>query len=410
MTIGADMPLRSPFDALVRDKGKDRGNDQEMPKSNDVLDFKTIVKIALPKLKLDTDDAADSAASSDVDKAAEPDKDRSSATASVQNVFGQTILAFEQLLQRQEHRQGSQEPVADAELTQEQTGAMSAPSETVLAAIDQGVEYDAPLPHTKPEKPVQATTKPMPREATPDLSVKQEKAQSLPAPVPTQGAANDAAAAEAEAPDPRSIAKVAVEQSAPIANASVSTPPVPLQAEVKLAATPAPATPQLTTHLKVQDVQILSDRTTGAARTLVIQLQPIELGTVTARLRLTSEGMHIQLTAESRAMADHLAKDHDTLGKALQRAGIGDDASSITISVVDRSSTSANTQTGQQNPSGQEQQAGSRANGQGHSAFQGTPGDRSTNQQSFGDILPDEREEKLARTGIDSNLSRGLVV
>jgi flagellar hook-length control protein FliK len=279
----------------------------------------------------------------------------------------------------------------------------------VLTAIDQSVEYAAPLPDTKPEKPVQATTKPMPREATPDLSVKQEKTRSQPAPVPTQGAANDAAAIEVEAPDPRSIAKVAVEQSAPMANASVSTPPVPLQGEVKLAATPAPASP-LTTHPKVQDVQILSDRTTGAARTLVIQLQPIELGTVTARLRLTSEGMHIQLTAENRAIADHLAKDHDTLGTALQRAGIGDDASSITISVVDRSSTSPNTQAGQQNPSGQDQQAGSRANGQGHSAFQGTPGDRSTKQQSFGDILPDEREEKLARPAIDSNLSRGLVV
>ena len=81
----------------------------------------------------------------------------------------------------------------------------------------------------------------------------------------------------------------------------------------------------------------------GAARTLVVQLQPIELGTVTARLRLTPEGMHIQLMAENQAMAEHLAKDHDMLGKALQRAGVADDASSVTISVIDRSSAASST-------------------------------------------------------------------
>ena len=117
-----------------------------------------------------------------------------------------------------------------------------------------------------------------------------------------------------------------------------------------------------------------------AARTLVVQLQPIELGTVTARLRLTPEGMHIQLTAENTAMAEHLAKDHDVLGKALQRAGVADDASLVTISVIDRSGAASNTQTGQQNLSAQEQQSGARGNGQGHSGFQGTPGDRSGNQ------------------------------
>ena len=53
------MPLRSQFEALVRDTGKGgRANDEKMPKEDSALDFKTMVKVALPKLKLDIDDAA----------------------------------------------------------------------------------------------------------------------------------------------------------------------------------------------------------------------------------------------------------------------------------------------------------------------------------------------------------------
>jgi len=408
MTIGADMPLRSPFDALVRVTGKDRGNDQKMPKGNDgAADFKTMVKVALPKLKLDTDDAVQDEVSTDADEAVAPDKDKSSATASPQGVFGQTILAFEQLLQRQRQDQGNEAPATDKALTLEETS--TTPAETVLAAVDKEGEQDAALPGGKIEKPAEAMTKPISRQAAPDPVVKPEGTKSQVAPVPAQAPVSDAVAAEA--PRAKSNVTDAAEQQAmPAASATASAPAIPVQAEAKLAATPTLVRPQPTTRPQVTDVQILSDRTSAAARTLVIQLQPIELGTVMARLRLTSEGMHIQLTAENRAMAEHLAKDHDALGKALQRAGVADDASSVTISVIDRSSASSNTPAGQQNLSGQEQQAGARANGQGNSGFQGTPGDRSTSQQTFGGSTPDELEEKLAKPGVENNLSRGLVV
>ncbi len=184
-----------------------------------------------------------------------------------------------------------------------------------------------------------------------------------------------------------------------------------MQAEAKLSATTATdVAPVQTTRPPVTDVQILSDRSNAGSRTLVIQLQPIELGTVTARMRLTPEGMHIQLMAENPAMAEHLAKDHDMLSKALQRAGVADDASSVTISVIDRSSASSSSQTGQQNLSGQDQQTGARASGQGQSGFQGTPGDRSGNKQPFGEIRSDESMEKAANPGIEPSSSRGLVV
>lgn len=401
------MPPRSQFDAFVRDAGKgDRAKDQKMPKDKDsAMDFKTMVKVALPKLKLDADDAVRDEASAEVDEVVESDKDKSSATASVQGVFGQTILAFEQLLERQRQDQGNQAPIPDKVPASEEAGPMTASAEIVLATLDEVGEQEATLPGDNADKPVDAMTKPMPRQTAPDPAVKPEEAKSEPAPVPAQAPVGDAVTAET--PKSRSGSKAAVEQPAtPVVSATASAPSVPAQAEAKLAATPAPVTPAPTGRQQVTDVQVLSDRSSGAARTLVIQLQPIEFGTVTARLRLTSEGMHIQLTAENRAMAEHLAKDHDALGKALQRAGVGDDASSVTISVIDRSSASPNTPTGQQNLSGQEQQAGARANSQGHPGFQ----DRSTSQQPFGDILPDEREEKLAMPGVEDKLSRGLVV
>ena len=134
----------------------------------------------------------------------------------------------------------------------------------------------------------------------------------------------------------------------------------------------------------------------------MIQLQPVELGTVTARLRLTGEGMHIQLMAESRAAAEHLARDHEALGKALQHAGVADDASAVTISVIDRSGAVASTQPGQQAMAG--------GRGQANTGSQGTQGDRSSGQQHFGDSRPDESDDKTAKAMADRTVSRGLVV
>jgi chemotaxis protein MotD len=406
MTIGADMPLKSQFEALVRDTGKgSRANDEKMPKQERALDFKTMVKVALPKLKPDRDGASDEEMPAKVDETGEPDQIKLS-TVSVQGVFGQTILALEQLLERQRDDQGDQAAAPIKIPESEDAESIIPAAKTVQATVDKVKGQEAPFPDDRTATPAQARTKPMPQPDLPDVEPAPQAVKSRPAPAPVS--VGDAVA---QVPEARNGKGATLEQSAaPVMNTSATTPPVSAQAETRLATVPVAVTPQPASRPQVTAVQILSDRTTGAARTLVVQLQPIELGTVTARLRLTPEGMHIQLTAETKAMAEHLAKDHDALGKALQRAGVADDASLVTISVVDRSSAISNTAAGQQNLAGQEQQSSARGNGQSHSGFQETSDDRSTPQQPFGDSLADEREEKLARADMEYNLSRSLVV
>lgn len=398
------MPLKSQFEALVRDTGKgSRANDEKMPKQERALDFKTMVKVALPKLKLDRDGASDEEIPAKVDETGEPDQIKSS-TVSVQGVFGQTILALEQLLERQRDDQGDQAAAPIKIPESEDAESIIAAAKTVPATVDKVKGQEAPFPDDKTASPAQAGTKPM--ADLPDVEPVPQAVKSRPAPAPVS--VGDAVA---QVPEARNGKGTTLEQpAAPVMHTSATTPPVSAQAETRLATVPVAVTPQPASRPQVTAVQILSDRTTGAARTLVVQLQPIELGTVTARLRLTPEGMHIQLTAETKAMAEHLAKDHDALGKALQRAGVADDASLVTISVVDRSSAISNTAAGQQNLAGQEQQSSARGNGQSHSGFQETSDDRSTPQQPFGDSLADEREEKLARADMEYNLSRSLVV
>ncbi|RCW82260.1 flagellar hook-length control protein FliK [Phyllobacterium bourgognense] len=400
------MPLKTMLDAIVRDKGKDDMPDQKPAKDKDVLsDFSSMVRAVGPKLKLDKENAKPDRSLVELLDRAEPDEDKDVSDAAAQGIFGQAILAFEQLLDRQQHENGEQpRPVTNAK----------APSkaDTIAGLIqiveaDQGSEKPAEIaaPDKKSGKTdVKAVTD---RQVAAPLQDKQE-----PGKLASHARQDVAPATQApEGPRPKVSAKAApVEYAAPVETAT-SAPSPSVQAEAKLGATVSNnATPVQPSRLLITDVQILSDRSTPGARTLVIQLQPIELGTVTARMRLTPEGMHIQLMAENPAMAEHLAKDHDMLTKALQRAGVADDASSVTISVIDRSGTSSSAQNGQQNLSAQDQQPGARASSQGQSGFQGSSGDRSSNQESFGEMRSDERVEKATDPGTEYGLSRGLVV
>ncbi|CAN7700403.1 flagellar hook-length control protein FliK [Phyllobacterium sp. LjRoot231] len=394
------MPLRTMLDAIVRDKGKDDMPDQKPAKGKDVpADFRSMVKAAGPKLKLDKEDATPEKDVESLDTA-EPDKDVTEAPA--QGIFGQAILAFEQLLDRQQRENGEQpQPVTRARTSSEADTAVG-PIEIVEA--DQGNEKQAQMPAPDKKSVPKATTDSQVAAASLD---KQEPAE----PVTATRQAVASATQASEAPKPKASTKAPVEHTAPpTVEATASTPSPSVQAEAKLSVTASNSSTQVQTALPVTDVQILSDHSTPDTRTLVIQLQPVELGTVTARMRLTPDGMHIQLMAENPAMAEHLAKDHDMLSRALQRAGVADDASSVTISVIDRSSASSNTQTGQQNLPGQDQQTGARASGGGQSGFQGTPGDRSGNKQPFEEMRSNERKENAANPGIETNPSHGLVV
>ncbi|SDO88883.1 chemotaxis protein MotD [Phyllobacterium sp. YR620] len=407
MTIGADMPLKSLIGARIKDSGKGESPiDLLLPADGKAaLDFETMVKATAPKLHRGKSSEVKEGVRDTPDKDAESKNDEATAPAAGQGMFGQTMLALEQLLQTQQHAQEQSLATADPRFA--------------ASIVD---EAAALIDGTTSVKPV---GKPASEAALPDKAaetspaappVKTEAAQ------PRNGEATPAAtppsarpqASEANAQPPsteRSVPRLAEPSPAPSTNAAMANASAGGQSDLRIATplTPAAAAP-VAGRPGISDVQVISDRSTSATRTLVIQLQPIELGTVTARLRLTSEGMHIQLNAENNVAAEHLARDHEALGKALKLAGVGDDTSSITIAVIDRSSPTSNAQGGQLNSGGQDAQADARAYGQGQAASGGAKQGGSTGQQYPGDTRADEREEKAGKPGIESHVSRGLVV
>ncbi|MBN9134768.1 MAG: flagellar hook-length control protein FliK [Phyllobacterium sp.] len=408
MTIGPDMPLRSLKDAIVGETGKgNRLPDRKAAKGkDDAVDFKSMLEAKPLRLPSEAGDgiAPDDVAAMDDEPEVEADDEPASTGPSVQAMFGQSILALEQLLDRQASAAGGQPGRENKPLRALDAHALT-DGETALDTGENGQD-EPPTPASLADRKSVADGADKPAvktAANPDTKAQPDKADG-PQPQPAE-------AAVADAPKARVSAKQAPEQVPPPAvnaRALVAQPAPAADPRVTLAtlAEAAPAAPQ--SRPAIADVQIISDHSTSAARTLVIQLQPVELGTVTARLRLTGEGMHIQLMAESRAAAEHLARDHEALGKALQRAGVADDASAVTISVIDRSGAVASTQPGQQAMTGQDQPAGGR--GQANTGSQGTQGDRSSGQQHFGDSRPDESDDKTAKAMADRTVSRGLVV
>lgn len=401
MTIGPDMPLRSLKDAIVGETGKgNRLPDKKTAKGkDDAVDFKSMLETKPLRLPAEAGDgiAPDDVSAMEDEPEVEADDEQASTGPSVQAMFGQSILALEQLLDRQAQGGGSQPGHANKPARALDANALPAGE----APLDTGENNEqkplASAPRTDgTDKPVVKTA------ANPETKAQPDKSDgSQPQPAET---------AAADAPKARVSARQAPDQAPPpvVNNPAPAAPPAPPADARVTMATLADAAPAPQSRPAITDVQIISDHSTSAARTLVIQLQPVELGTVTARLRLTGDGMHIQLMAESKAAAEHLARDHEALGKALQRAGVADDASAVTISVIDRSAAVANTQSGQQAMTGQDQQPGSR--GQANTGSQGTQGDRSSGQQHFGDSRPDESDDKTAKSVADRNLSRGLVV
>lgn len=413
MTIGPDMPLRSLQDTIVGDTGEGhRLPDKKNAKGkDDAPDFKSMLEAKPLRLPTEagaaiTDDDV-SEIRDEPETKKDKDKEQANAGPSVQALFGQSILALEQLLDRQKPADSEQAPhqAKSVRVLDVDPKLIEADLEESKGSID-----EQPV-NTLPETDRKASTDALQKPDAKVAANAETKAEPVKPDIP-QPASVEAESTDIGAPKSRTNAKQAAEQVAPpvINNTpSAASPAPPVETRLNTAA-PATAAPVLQNRQPIADVQIISDHSTGAARTLVIQLQPIELGTVTARLRLTGEGMHIQLMAESKAAAEHLARDHEALGKALQRAGVADDTSAVTISVVDRSSLVANTQSSQQSTTGQDQQTGGRAGGQANSGSQGTQGDRSSGQQNFGDSRADERDDRTAKITPDRTLSRGLVV
>jgi len=184
---------------------------------------------------------------------------------------------------------------------------------------------------------------------------------------------------------------------------SVSNPPSLANAAA------APARPAI----HIADVEIISERSYGATKTLNIRLQPVDLGTVTARLRLVPEGMQVDLVADKRETAQRLAADRDLLGKALQTAGL-DDKAFLAITVTERGQSStanmSGNQAGQQSFAPQDQSAGR----QGAHPQTNMQGEGNGNRDQRGGWGADEQagSAPLAPTDAPGGrpLSRGLVV
>jgi flagellar hook-length control protein FliK len=399
MTIGVQMPFRSMMDAIVPGKSKDDvANHKPAKEENALPDFSSMVRVS-SKLKIESSDAADKDIVETPD-AAEPDTDKDGALG--QGVFGQAILAFEQLLDHQKREEGSPSRPAGEHTASSKNEKAASPTQIADSAHASEKRDAVAFLEKEPEQ--KATVSPaghsgaLVAPAETDDQTKPASGGQMGMPVVQSSEAHEPKVSVKSTPHPLP----SPDTPAPLALS-------PVQAEAKSGTLAAETAAPRNIGPGVVDLQVVSERSSaGSIKTLVIQLQPIELGTVTARLRLVPEGLHVQLIAENTAAAEHLSKDHEALGRALQRAGVTDDSSSVIISVIDRSSASSGMQTGQQHLSDQDQQPGPRAGGQG--ASHGPSGGRSDDQHAMGKAQADERGERTVRPEVERNPLRGLVV
>ncbi|MBP1853132.1 flagellar hook-length control protein FliK [Rhizobium halophytocola] len=116
------------------------------------------------------------------------------------------------------------------------------------------------------------------------------------------------------------------------------------------------------------DSATMPDTTGKVMNSLKLQLNPIDLGSVTATLKLTGDTLNVQLTVENSAAYRKLSDDHSEIVKSLRSQGYAVDSVQISISSTDRSGAGSNQMSGQQQGQQQagQQQAGSQS-------FAGTP-------------------------------------
>lgn len=158
---------------------------------------------------------------------------------------------------------------------------------------------------------------------------KAESVISLDGKVDTPNSQGQPAESAQEAPDlDRQISAILPDDHADGQSQQMQRPLV--MAEVRSSAPPVQNMP------RIADVQVLSERSNGAVKTLQIRLDPAELGAVTARIRVVQDGVEVHLVAEKTHAAEVLANDRSMIEKTLKAAGIADDGK-ISVTVADRS-------------------------------------------------------------------------
>lgn len=110
-------------------------------------------------------------------------------------------------------------------------------------------------------------------------------------------------------------------------------------------------------------------------KSLKIQLNPVELGAVTAHLRIEDETVTVELSAETADAQRQLTTDADTIAKSLRALGL--DVDRVTVQVAGRSDAQP-----QPEPNGQSRQQGFAADGGAGGAREQGSGSRREQQQS----------------------------
>ncbi len=166
---------------------------------------------------------------------------------------------------------------------------------------------------------------------------------------------------------------------------------------------PSPAAP--TAAARIADIQVLSERSFGAVKTLQIRLDPVELGAVTARIRLVADSVEVHLVADKAHAAEALAADRSMIEKALKVAGIKDDTK-ISVTVTERGAVSAVQHSSASHSAGQ-QQASSQQQGQQTFDMQnGSDGRGNAQAQSQAQFMGGEGRQNGESGQADSNNAR----
>ncbi|MEO3384881.1 flagellar hook-length control protein FliK [Mesorhizobium sp. CAU 1741] len=129
--------------------------------------------------------------------------------------------------------------------------------------------------------------------------------------------------------------------------------------------------------------------------TLKIQLQPVELGMVTARLSASGTQLSVEIQVESNDARQKLSNDSDAIVKALR--GLGFEIDKVTIQQAPQTSPQT-TSTPQQASTGREQFA-PQQQGHGEASGRGQGGDRSSNARDGERAGPGSGEVAADRAG-----------
>lgn len=113
---------------------------------------------------------------------------------------------------------------------------------------------------------------------------------------------------------------------------------------------------------RIADIEVVSEHSFGTVKTLQIRLDPVELGAVTARIRVAGDSVEVHLVADKSHAAEMLAADRSMIEKALKVAGVGDDTK-ISVTVADRNAQGAAQHVAAAQNAGQQQAS---AQQQGH--------------------------------------------